>query len=112
MGDPEHQHHGFPVAEPTTGTFLGLIRRKELLHILDVGQEQNFAPNRLGAQGLDDTLQHPGQYSRSPAEIIAGVNPDDFDKQVNLMPYTNAAVYSILDHASVLRCFALFRSMG
>mmetsp|Transcript_133161 Transcript_133161/g.315670 ORF Transcript_133161/g.315670 Transcript_133161/m.315670 type:complete len:83 (+) Transcript_133161:3-251(+) len=31
---------------------------------------------------------------------------------LNLMPYVNRAAYTVPDHASVLRCFGLFRTMG
>ncbi|CAE7246094.1 CLCN6 [Symbiodinium natans] len=37
LQDESHNHHGFPIIDMSSGVFLGLIRRSELLHILERG---------------------------------------------------------------------------
>lgn len=104
-------HHGFPVAD-ASGLFIGLVRRCELLHILESGKRCNFGENMRGGQGEDDSLLHPSSTSLSAQEILDALEPQDVDQKVNVIPYTNQAVYIIPEHATVLRCYALFRSMG
>eukprot|EP00931_Biecheleriopsis_adriatica_P069607 TRINITY_DN4342_c0_g1_i3.p1 TRINITY_DN4342_c0_g1~~TRINITY_DN4342_c0_g1_i3.p1 ORF type:complete len:715 (-),score=132.07 TRINITY_DN4342_c0_g1_i3:60-2204(-) len=111
LEDSEQAHNGFPVVVKSSGQFVGLIRRFELLHILHAGQRHAFAANRFGAQGDADKLEHP--TCRSPQEdILATLSPEDFGKEVDLLPYTNQNVFTMQESASGQRCFLLLRTMG
>ncbi|CAE7649249.1 Clcn7 [Symbiodinium pilosum] len=112
LQDESHNHHGFPVVDMSSGVFLGLIRRSELLHILERGKRFSFEANHQGAFGGQKDLVHPMVYNLTPEEILEQISEEDLDKQVNLMPYMNRAAYTVPHKASVLRCFAIFRSIG
>ncbi|CAE7335077.1 Clcn7 [Symbiodinium necroappetens] len=112
LQDESHNHHGFPVIDMPSGVFLGLIRRSELLHILERGKKFAFYANRQGTFGAREDLVHPMVYKLSPDEILNQISEEDLDKQVNLIPYMNRAAYTVPHKASVLRCFAIFRSIG
>jgi len=112
LQDESHNHHGFPIIDMPSGVFLGLIRRSELLHVLERGKKFDFYANRQGAFGDQKDLVHPMVYKLSPDEILNQISEEDLDKQVNLIPYMNRAAYTVPHKASVLRCFAIFRSIG
>ncbi|CAE7244434.1 CLCN6 [Symbiodinium sp. CCMP2456] len=81
LQDESHNHHGFPIIDMPSGVFLGLIRRSELLHVLERGKKFNFYANRQGAFGDQKDLVHPMVYKLSPDEILNQISEEDLDKQ-------------------------------
>ncbi|CAE8601019.1 unnamed protein product [Polarella glacialis] len=124
LEDSERLHHGFPVVDEASGRFLGLIQRRMLLHLLRSGRERSIFQERLGPAEEQNTpkpvpnwlsnselaTQATGRFKMS--ELQSALGPQDLDRCVNLLPYTNQGAYTIPAHATVMRCYALFRSMG
>jgi len=119
-------HHGFPVVDPETNHFLGLIDRSTLHHLLRLGgQAGAFTASPVHADtrtskassarlvGYEEMLRyhHPTIFP-SLEEVKALLADDDLQMNIDLRPYTNLGCYTVPEHASAVRCYSLFREMG
>ena len=86
----ETPHNAFPVTEPGTAQYCGMLSRSALVDLLGDrdGRDQSEG-------GLAQATSFLGQQS-----------------EVDLKPYVNVGAYSIEDTATVRRAYALFRTMG
>ena len=87
LGDVlETSHNAFPVVEPGTENYCGMLSRAALLDLLQkAGCPEDTMPSRTTS--INQT-------------------------EVDLKPYINVGAYTIEDTATVRRAYALFRTMG
>ncbi|CAE7515620.1 Clcn7 [Symbiodinium microadriaticum] len=87
----ETSHNAFPVVEPGTSQYCGMLSRSALLKLLQ----------RVSCP-LDQSEAMPSRGSS-----LLGPQTE-----VDLNPYINAGAYTIEDTATVRRAYVLFRTMG
>jgi len=119
-------HHGFPVVDPETQHFLGLVDRSVLHHLLHLGCQAGAfreSPTAGGTRtaragnprlvGYEEMLRHchPTTFP-SIEEVQAALAEEDLQLFVNLQPYTNLGCFTVLEHTSATRCYSLFRGLG
>lgn len=107
------RHHGFAVVKDDL-FFTGLIKKETLLQVLWRGKAY-------------DVFQHPSTDLRDPApfvpfnvertqrsipDIVKTLEPEDYDKLVDLRPYVNEGCYRVNEDTVLSRVYKLFRSMG
>lgn len=112
------EHHGFPVVDQETGQFIGLVERNTLHHVLHLGSQAGIFMHASPAGPpamvqYEDMLRnfHPTLFP-SLEVVRSGLTSSDFQKVVDLRPYTNQSCYTIPEHTSATRCYQLFREMG
>jgi len=120
------EHHGFPVVDPATRHFVGLADRSTLHHILNLGGGAGLfaddAPTttttrpRAAAAVLpfEELLRHrhPSVFPSLDDVRSALATSDSFEKVVDLRPYINQGCFTVMEHASAMRCYRLFLGMG
>eukprot|EP00933_Yihiella_yeosuensis_P050955 TRINITY_DN48766_c0_g1_i1.p1 TRINITY_DN48766_c0_g1~~TRINITY_DN48766_c0_g1_i1.p1 ORF type:complete len:811 (+),score=149.84 TRINITY_DN48766_c0_g1_i1:95-2527(+) len=111
------KHHGFPVVEPRTRRFHGLLQRSTLHHVLRYGKEcRAFACSSKGTGGeaLPHEVMVQNGFPAFPSlqSIEAELTTEDLKQTVNLEPYTNTGCFTVQEDMVVARCFMLFRALG
>jgi len=112
------RHGAFPVVEEDTGRFVGILDRCTLLHVLNLGKhhgifsEHASAANATAMVPYEEMLRqrHPAPLPLS--KVKESLAPEDRTKEVDLRPYVNKGCYTVQEHAAVMRCHMLFRTMG
>jgi len=118
-------HHGFPVIDPESQHYLGLVDRSTLHHLLHLGGQAGVFTEEIASAGTrtakasgrlvgyEDMLrQHHPTIFPSIEDVKAALSEQDLDMFVDLRPYTNLGCFTVPEHASAMRCFSLFRSLG
>jgi len=105
------KHNGFPVVDATTNTFVGLVERNTLLHVIALSKEDNFGRGGR-AVPYEDMVRHGHPQFPSITDVKAAVGVNNLNKEIDLGPYTNQGCYTVQGHAAAMRCYALFRTMG
>jgi len=101
------RHNGFPVVDPTSGSFVGMVERNTLHNVLLIGEANNFEGTVSYQQMLE--LGHPGYPPLD--EVQRAIGPDRVE-EINILPYTNQGCYTVQGDAAAMRCYRLFRTMG
>ena len=87
----ETSHNAFPVVEPGTSHYCGMLSRSALRDLLT---ERSGCPN--ASDGM-------------PTRVTSLIG---LQAEIDLKPYINAGAYTVEDTATVRRAYALFRTMG
>mmetsp|Transcript_69800 Transcript_69800/g.175820 ORF Transcript_69800/g.175820 Transcript_69800/m.175820 type:complete len:746 (+) Transcript_69800:55-2292(+) len=113
------RHNGFPVIEPQSGRFIGLLDRSTLMHVLLLGREhgvfRDSSDDLTSASALvpyEAMVRHGHPDSPSLEAVSRALESGDYCKVVDLRPYTNRGCYTVQEHAAAYRCQMLFRTMG
>jgi len=113
------EHHGFPVLDPASKRFLGLVERSTLHHVLHLGRfvgaftDASLPPKQSpGIVQYEDMLRHGHPGFPMLQEVRAMLTANDFSQMIDLRPYTNMGCFFVPAHTTASRCYRLFRSMG
>lgn len=110
---------------------VGIVSRSVLLHLLqkrmfgDLHQQMRYNPTVDDFQGPSQfficlisfspfDILHAEAYPRQPSlqRVLAGLEDDDMNRQIDITPYMNSYPYTLDRDASLSRVFRLFRTMG
>merc|ERR1719369_78270 len=105
------RHNGFPVIDAMNNTFVGLVERNTLHHVLALCKEHNFGRGGMAVL-YGDMVRNGHPQFPSIADVRAAVGVDNLNKEIDRGPYTNQGCYTVQGHAAAMRCYALFRTMG
>jgi len=105
------KHNAFPVLDPVTKTFVGLVERNTLQHVLALCTDENLG---RGGRVVPYSAMVRNGHPNFPAlaQVRAAMAPKHLEKEIELAPYTNQGCYTVQGHAAAMRCYALFRTMG
>lgn len=116
------KHHGFPVVQPGTGRFVGIVKRDTLHQVLLSGEAYSVLQSAEGdlespspCVPYEKTVLHRNLGLRGYPElgmIHQKLKPEDYSKRIDLRPYINRGCYTVPEHAAVTRVYVLFRNMG
>jgi len=109
-------HCGFPLVDPETQRFMGLVERSILQHVLSLGKEYGvfYGPHSETTEPAQ-ILPQEAMYRQgfpSLVEFRQGLTPEDRAKRIDLRPYANSGCFTIPASARLARCYMLFRNMG
>eukprot|EP00033_Pygsuia_biforma_P002282 GCRY01002527.1.p1 GENE.GCRY01002527.1~~GCRY01002527.1.p1 ORF type:complete len:776 (+),score=132.87 GCRY01002527.1:113-2440(+) len=103
-----HGHQGFPVIDASSGVFLGLIRRTQLLNILKY--HEVMGPGyQLSLSELNFRIKP--KMEEQIVSLFSGGNTIVEDI-VDLIPYMDRACLTVQAHWSLMRAHRIFRTMG
>jgi len=112
------RHGAFPVLEEGTRRFIGILDRCTLLQVLHLGKQHGIFSEKASGEAANAMIpyeemlrdRHPAPLSF--AKIKASLTSEDYAREVDLRPYVNMGCYTVQEHAAVMRCHLLFRTMG
>lgn len=110
------RHGAFPVVD-ASDRFVGLLERSTIMHVLQLGKQYG-ALTRCPAVDKDNMVPYVEMvrngHPKKPAlsAVKEALAAEDYDKIVDLTPYTDMGCYTVQECASAMRCHTLFRSMG
>jgi len=112
-------HHGFPVLDPASKRFLGLVERSTLHHVLRLGRlvgafTDASLPSKQspGIVQYEEMLRHGHPGFPSLQEVRGMLTAGECAQMLDLRPYTNMGCFFVPAHTTASRCYRLFRSMG
>jgi len=114
------RHHAFPVIQPDTGRFVGMVERNIILYILLLGSKHGAFSDQARAQtdakvmvSYSEMIRHG--FPQCPP--LSGVREalaagGDQDVVIDLLPYANKGSFTVEEDAAANRCYVLFRTLG
>merc|ERR1719215_581128 len=95
-------HNGFPVIDPETKRYVGMIERCTVHHVLALGSAAGAFGNadmNAGEQGevvkYEDMLRAGHPDCPSLASVKAALTEADYSKILHLRPYTNRSAFAV-----------------
>mmetsp|Transcript_26213 Transcript_26213/g.57227 ORF Transcript_26213/g.57227 Transcript_26213/m.57227 type:complete len:770 (+) Transcript_26213:64-2373(+) len=113
-------HCGFPVLDHCHRHFAGLAERSTLHHILWACKDYKGSLLEEGEEAPAEAVPRVPYSAMAPRlpefpsleELQLRLAPEDYVKRIDLRPYMNTGLYTVLKHTVVARCYMLFRNMG